>query len=91
VFQGRIPADITKGRVSPRDASALDRALKKRLKVIEQELHRAWLAASAETFRGRGAIGPALSMLRCGIAISAPRCRFQPYQSAQWNRYTAVS
>ena len=91
VFQGRILADITKGRVSPRDASALDRALKKRLKVIEQELHRAWLAASAETFRGRGAIGPALSMLRCGIAISAPRCRFQPYQSAQWNRYTAVS
>ena len=36
VFQGRILADITKGRIAPREASALDRALRKRLKVIEQ-------------------------------------------------------
>ena len=41
VFQGRILADITKGRIAPREASALDRALRKRLKVIEQELRRA--------------------------------------------------
>jgi len=38
VFQGRILADITKGRVAPREASALDRALRKRPKAIEQEL-----------------------------------------------------
>jgi len=41
VFQGRILADIAKGRITPREASALDRALRKRLKVIEQELRRA--------------------------------------------------
>ena len=41
VFQGRVLADITKGRIAPREASALDRALRKRLKVIEQELRRA--------------------------------------------------
>jgi hypothetical protein len=38
VFQGRILADITKGRIAPREASALNRALRKRLRVIEQEL-----------------------------------------------------
>ena len=38
VFQGRILADITKGRIAAREASALNRALRKRLKVIEQEL-----------------------------------------------------
>ena len=42
MFQARILADITKGRITtPREASALDRALRKRLKVIEQELRRA--------------------------------------------------
>ena len=38
VFQGRIQADITKGRIAPREVSALNRALRKRLMVIEQEL-----------------------------------------------------
>jgi hypothetical protein len=38
VFQGRILADITKGRIAPKEASALNRALRKRLMVIEQEL-----------------------------------------------------
>jgi hypothetical protein len=38
VFQCRILTDITTGRIGPREASAIDRALRKRLKVIEQEL-----------------------------------------------------
>jgi hypothetical protein len=29
---------ITTGRIAPREASAIDRALRKRLKAIEQEL-----------------------------------------------------
>jgi hypothetical protein len=37
-FQVRILADIATGRIAPREASALDRALRKRLKVIEQQL-----------------------------------------------------
>ena len=37
-FQCRILTDITKGRIAPREASALDRALRKRLKAIEQQL-----------------------------------------------------
>ena len=41
-FQGRMLSDIATGRISPREASAIDRALRKRLKVIEQELRRAW-------------------------------------------------
>ena len=41
VFQCRILTDITKGRISPREASAIDRALRKRLKAIEQELREA--------------------------------------------------
>jgi hypothetical protein len=39
-FQGRMLADIATGRIAPREASAIDRALRKRLKAIEQELHR---------------------------------------------------
>ena len=38
VFQCRILTDITTGRIGPREASAIDRALRKRLKAIEQEL-----------------------------------------------------
>jgi hypothetical protein len=38
VFQCRILTEITKGRIAPREASALDRALRKRLKAIEQQL-----------------------------------------------------
>ena len=38
VFQCRILTDITTGRIAPREASAIDRALRKRLKAIEQEL-----------------------------------------------------
>jgi hypothetical protein len=38
VFQGRVLADIAKGRIASREASALDRAFRKRLKVIEQEI-----------------------------------------------------
>jgi hypothetical protein len=38
VFQSRILIDITAGRIAPREASVLDRALRKRLKAIEQEL-----------------------------------------------------
>ena len=38
VFQSRILTDITTGRISPREASAIDRALRKRLKAIEQQL-----------------------------------------------------
>jgi hypothetical protein len=37
-FQVRILADIATGRIAPREASALDRALRKRLQVIEQQL-----------------------------------------------------
>ena len=37
-FQGRMLTDITKGRIAPREASVIDRALRKRLKAIEQEL-----------------------------------------------------
>jgi hypothetical protein len=39
-FQCRMLSDITTGRIAPREASAMDRALRKRLKVIEQELRR---------------------------------------------------
>jgi len=35
VFQCRILSEITMGRISPREASALDRALRNRLKAIE--------------------------------------------------------
>ena len=38
VFQCRILTDITTGRIGPREASGIDRALRKRLKAIEQEL-----------------------------------------------------
>lgn len=41
VFQSRILTEITLGRVAPIEASAIDRALRKRLKAIEQELRRA--------------------------------------------------
>ena len=41
VFQCRILTDITTGRIPPREASAIDRALRKRLKAIEQELRAA--------------------------------------------------
>ena len=41
VFQSRILTEISMGRIAPREASAIDRALRKRLKVIEQELRRA--------------------------------------------------
>jgi hypothetical protein len=37
-FQCRILTEITLGRIAPREASAIDRALRKRLKAIEQEL-----------------------------------------------------
>ena len=37
-FQCRILTEITTGRIAPREASALDRALRKRLKAIEQQL-----------------------------------------------------
>jgi hypothetical protein len=37
-FQCRILIEITTGRIAPREASAIDRALRKRLKAIEQEL-----------------------------------------------------
>jgi hypothetical protein len=37
-FQGRMLADIASGRIAPREASALDRALRKRLQVIEQQM-----------------------------------------------------
>ena len=40
VFQCRILTDITTGRISPREASAIDRALRNRLKAIEQRLRR---------------------------------------------------
>lgn len=38
VFQCRILNEITAGRIAPREASAIDRALRKRLKAIEHEL-----------------------------------------------------
>ncbi|OKO72018.1 hypothetical protein AC629_38735 [Bradyrhizobium sp. NAS80.1] len=38
-LQGRMLADIATGRIAPREASIIDRALRKRLKAIEQELH----------------------------------------------------
>ena len=41
VFQSRILTDVTMGRIAPREASAIDRALRKRLDAIEQELRRA--------------------------------------------------
>ena len=41
VFQCRILSEITTGRISPREASAIDRALRKRLNAIEQELREA--------------------------------------------------
>ena len=37
-FRCRILTDITTGRIAPREASLIDRALRKRLKAIEQEL-----------------------------------------------------
>ncbi|MBR0694046.1 hypothetical protein [Bradyrhizobium lablabi] len=37
-FQCRILSEITLGRIAPREVSALDRALRKRLKAIEQKL-----------------------------------------------------
>jgi len=37
-FQIRILTEITTGRIAPREASAIDRALRKRLKAIEQQL-----------------------------------------------------
>jgi len=37
-FRCRILTDITTGRIAPREASVIDRALRKRLKAIEQEL-----------------------------------------------------
>jgi hypothetical protein len=37
-FQCRILTEITTGRIAPREASALDRALRKRLKALEQEV-----------------------------------------------------
>jgi hypothetical protein len=38
VFQCRILAEITAGSIAAREAGAIDRALRKRLKAIEQEL-----------------------------------------------------
>jgi hypothetical protein len=38
VFQRRILTEISTGRIAPGEASAIDRALRKRLKAIEQEL-----------------------------------------------------
>jgi hypothetical protein len=37
VFQSRMLSDIAAGRIAPREASAIDRALRKRLERIEQE------------------------------------------------------
>ena len=39
-FQCRILTEITTGSIAPREASAIDRALRKRLKAIEQDLKR---------------------------------------------------
>jgi hypothetical protein len=41
VFQCRILTDITTGRISPREVSAIDRALRNRLKAIEKQLREA--------------------------------------------------
>ena len=41
MFQCRILTDITTGRISPKEVSAIDRALRNRLKAIEQELRAA--------------------------------------------------
>ena len=41
VFQCRILTDITTGRSSPREVSAIDRALRNRLKAIEKQLREA--------------------------------------------------
>jgi len=41
VFQCRILTDITTGRISPREVSAIDRALRNRLKAIERQLRKA--------------------------------------------------
>ena len=38
VFQSRMLTDIAMERISPREARAIDRALTKRLKAIEQQL-----------------------------------------------------
>ena len=38
-FQRRILTEISTRRIVPREASAIDNALRKRLKEIEQELH----------------------------------------------------
>ena len=38
-FQCRMLSDIAAGRIAPREASAIDRALRRRLKAIEQALH----------------------------------------------------
>ena len=40
VFQCRILSDITTGRISPREVSAIDRALRNRLKAIEKQLRK---------------------------------------------------
>ena len=40
-FQGRMLSDIASGRISPREASVIDHALRKRLKMIEQEMRKA--------------------------------------------------
>ena len=37
-LQRRIPTEISTRRIAPREASAIDNALRKRLKEIEQEL-----------------------------------------------------
>jgi hypothetical protein len=37
-FQCRMLTDITSGRIVPREASTIDRALRKRLKMIEREI-----------------------------------------------------
>jgi len=41
VFKCRILSDITTGRISPREVSAIDRALRNRLKGIEKQLREA--------------------------------------------------
>ena len=40
VFQCRILSEITAGSIAAREASAIDRALRKRLKAIEQQLRK---------------------------------------------------
>ena len=41
VFQCRILTDIATGKISPREAGAIERAVGKRVKAIEQELRAA--------------------------------------------------